>query len=599
MVGVAASEEGGVVHYVIQLVERHPLVPTGLQSSRARVGFIELLRKASEQVHHAQLGFGMRMIGRGIDQHRTPFPIREVVPGPQIPVNQGGRRVAREERIHSGREAIEDAGLPRRDASAFDHESGLVQNPMLHIERRPVRRARIRLERRPAVGIEVEAEGLGIGSVKLRQSFGDLLLVVGGWAAARNILEEQEARTIRLWVGVAEHPGDAQDGGRLFEQLQRPSLGRKPASRRVGLRLDEELASRRVQPASLVDVAPGKGRRAADFDGCAREPLQGLEDPLIMLTHSTPRTEWVVVRTGPGGHARAGRTTLDMTTIAFLGLGAMGARMAARLLEGGHTLRVYNRSPEAATALNDLGAITTSSPREAATGAEVVVSMVTDDGAARSVWLHPETGALRGMSQGAIAVESSTVTPEWIVHLGESCDDANISLLDAPVIGSRPQADAGQLIFTVGGPAPTLETVRNVLSSMGSTIHHVGARGSGARLKLVVNALFGIQVAALSELLGYTAKSGLEPAHVVEILGQIPVTSPAMKGIGGLIVAKKFDPMFPIDLVAKDFGYAVDSASAVGASTPVTTATRDVYVAAQNEGLGPSNIAGVAKRYVD
>lgn len=136
-----------------------------------------------------------------------------------------------------------------------------------------------------------------------------------------------------------------------------------------------------------------------------------------------------------------------MSKVGFLGLGAMGSRMAANLLKAGHTVTVWNRSPEAAEALVASGARRASSPKEAAEGGDFVFAMVRDDKASQNVWLDATNGALAGMRSGAVAIESSTLTPEWIRELSQHFRAKGISLLDAPVSGSRPQAETAQLVY--------------------------------------------------------------------------------------------------------------------------------------------------------
>ncbi|MEM1348771.1 MAG: NAD(P)-dependent oxidoreductase [Myxococcota bacterium] len=288
-----------------------------------------------------------------------------------------------------------------------------------------------------------------------------------------------------------------------------------------------------------------------------------------------------------------------MSNIAFIGLGAMGQRMAKRLLDAGHTLTVYNRTRSRARDLVDAGATLAGSPREAAQGKDVVVTMVTDDEAARAVWLHPETGALAGMCDGAVAIESSTVTPMFVQELQAAVHAAGKRLLDAPVAGSRPQAEAGALIYLVGGDAGTLDEVRPLLDVMGGAIHHCGSVGHGAALKLMVNAIFGLQIATLSELLGTASAVGMDVAHAVGILNQLPVTSQALKGIGGLIAKGMYAPMFPIDLVEKDIRYAALLAAEHDKEAPMVRAGRGVYQDAKSAGFGADNIHAVAKLYLE
>ena len=286
-----------------------------------------------------------------------------------------------------------------------------------------------------------------------------------------------------------------------------------------------------------------------------------------------------------------------MSNIAFIGLGAMGVRMAGRLLDASHSVSVYNRTPERAEALVARGARLAQTPRDAVRGAEIVIGMLTDDAVSRSVWTDPESGVLGGLSEGVVAIESSTLTPAWTRELGELVAEAGADYLDAPVVGTLPHADAGALVHLVGGDRAVLERVRGPLGAMGNAIHHVGPVGAGASMKLAVNALFGIQVAALAETVGVLERSGFERGAALEVLGAMAITSPALKAMGGLIAARRYAPMFPIGLVEKDFRYAVDNAKGVGVSAPVTDAARGVYAEAIDRGFGGDNIVGVSKLY--
>ena len=285
-----------------------------------------------------------------------------------------------------------------------------------------------------------------------------------------------------------------------------------------------------------------------------------------------------------------------MAKISVLGLGAMGARMAKRLVEAGHSVTVWNRSPGAAEPLVAIGAKAAATPRAAASGADIVLSMVRDDSAARSVWLDPDSGALAGMAKNAIAIESSTVTPEAAKALHAACAAAGVACLDAPVAGSRPQADAGQLIFLVGGDAATLSVVEAVLLAMGGAVHLAGGPGAGATVKLMVNTLFGVQVAAMAELIGLARRNGIDPAKAVEIMGSTPTASLSAKGAAVGMLAGNFAPMFPIELVEKDFGYAQALAGS-GDAAPVLGAVHAVFARALAQGMGADNLTGIVRLY--
>jgi 3-hydroxyisobutyrate dehydrogenase len=284
-----------------------------------------------------------------------------------------------------------------------------------------------------------------------------------------------------------------------------------------------------------------------------------------------------------------------MSAIAVLGLGAMGKRMATRLIAADHAVTVWNRSPQATQPLSALGASVASTPRNAVQGAEIVFAMVFDDAASRSVWLDESSGALGGLSAGALAIESSTLTPAWLQELGAAVTARGAAFIDAPVAGSRPQAEAGQLIFMAGGEAAAIERARPVLLQLGGALHHVGALGSGAWLKLAVNSLFATQVAAMAEQLALLRAAGVNPERALAALKAMPVTSAAAGGAATLMLARNFAPQAPVDLIAKDLNYALRSADRAGVALHVTAAVAERFVAASAAGYGAENLVAVAK----
>lgn len=282
--------------------------------------------------------------------------------------------------------------------------------------------------------------------------------------------------------------------------------------------------------------------------------------------------------------------------VAFLGLGSMGRRMATRLIAAGVDVVVWSRSgaPLAVEALRGRSAPTS---RAAATGADIVISMVTDDPASRAVWEHPEHGALSGVGPATLVIECSSLTPARIAELASRVKALGASMLDAPVVGSTPHAEAGSLTFLVGGAGDDVERARPLLLHMGGAVCHVGPSSAGAVMKLVVNALFGAQVAALAELLALTRHAGLPPALVLDTLAALPVLSIAAKGAAASMIAGKFDPQFPVTLAAKDLGYVVATASAAGGDLPVASRVLEVFEAARARGFGDENLTAVARLY--
>lgn len=166
------------------------------------------------------------------------------------------------------------------------------------------------------------------------------------------------------------------------------------------------------------------------------------------------------------------------------------------------------------------------------------------------------------------------------------------------MVGSRPQAEAGKLIYFAGGKAEVLERVRLVLPAAGgATVHHIGSIGQEMAMKLAVTALFGIQVAALAEPLGMLDRQGISPEQAMACLSELPVTSLAAKVAGGLMVADNHVPMFPIELVEKDFRYVMQTAQAKNAAMPAAIAIHHIYQKAIARGSGHQNITGVARLF--
>jgi len=285
-----------------------------------------------------------------------------------------------------------------------------------------------------------------------------------------------------------------------------------------------------------------------------------------------------------------------MSNIAFLGLGAMGSRMAGNLIKAGHTLTVWNRSPHAAEALLSAGAHWADSPFSAAKSADFVISMVRDDTASRSVWSDPERGAFLAMRPDAVAIESSTLSLDWIRQLGKTAQERNIRLIEAPVSGSRPAAEAAQLVYLVGGEAATLGAAENVLKAMGAAIHHVGPIGSGTLVKLATNALLGIQVTALAELIGMLRRNGTDVAKAIQAISGTSVWSPIDNVIAGSIMRGDFQPQFPVELIEKDFGYAL-AATGSDRAAPTLAAARSVFDLGIKSGLGSENMTAVARMF--
>ena len=280
--------------------------------------------------------------------------------------------------------------------------------------------------------------------------------------------------------------------------------------------------------------------------------------------------------------------------IAVLGLGLMGTGMARRLLGAGFPVAVYNRTRSKADALAADGARAADSPRDAASGADVVIGMLADDDASRATWLGAD-GALAALKPGAIVVESGTVSPEWIAELSAAAAKNNIDVLDAPVTGSKSHAAAGELTFLVGGSSATLEKARPLLAAMGKSVVHVGPSGSGATLKLINNFVCGVQAASLAEAMVWIERSGIDRDTAIQILGNGAPGSPLLKTVSARMAKRDYTPNFHLELMRKDLDYSINEAARHGVELTSAQMALAAFDRAIEEGHGHDDFSSVVE----
>jgi 3-hydroxyisobutyrate dehydrogenase len=281
-------------------------------------------------------------------------------------------------------------------------------------------------------------------------------------------------------------------------------------------------------------------------------------------------------------------------SVALLGLGTMGAGMAANLLKAGFPLAVYNRDRAKAEVFAAQGARVAESPADAGRGADVIVSMLSDDAASRGVWLGKD-GAVAAAKEGAVLVDSSTVSPVWIAELGEAASVHDLELLDAPVTGSKMQAAGGQLTFLVGGSEEALEKVRPVLEAMSKEIAYLGPAGSGAKMKLLNNFLCGVQIASLAEGIAWLERSGLDTEKALDLLKRGAPGSPLLANLSARMMSRDYKVNFYLKLMAKDLHYAAAAASDCGVDLTTAENARCLFEEATEEGYGEQDMSAVVE----
>nr|KIS30740.1 3-hydroxyisobutyrate dehydrogenase [Novosphingobium sp. P6W] len=280
--------------------------------------------------------------------------------------------------------------------------------------------------------------------------------------------------------------------------------------------------------------------------------------------------------------------------VAVLGLGIMGSGMAKQLLAAGFEVAVWNRSADKAGPLADAGARVGSTPGGAAKGADVVVAMLADDAVSHAVWTG-EDGAFAAMGEGAIAIDSSTLTGGWVAELAALAEARGIRFLEAPVTGSRDQAAQGALRFLVGGDDEVLAAARSVFEAMGSAVVHLGPVGSGATVKLANNFLCGVQAASLAEAVALFEKQGLDVEQAMSILTDGAPASPLLKAVSRRMLDRAYDPHFLVPLMGKDLGYAGQALAEVGIASAIAAAARQRFLEAEDAGYGNKDIASIVE----
>jgi 3-hydroxyisobutyrate dehydrogenase-like beta-hydroxyacid dehydrogenase len=281
-----------------------------------------------------------------------------------------------------------------------------------------------------------------------------------------------------------------------------------------------------------------------------------------------------------------------MATLGFVGLGAMGSRMAKRLLDAGHTVIGYNRTPGKAKWLVDAGMHVAGTPREATEPSDAVFSMVTNTAALEAV-SHGPDGILAGLKPGATFIEMSTVSPAAIRKLGAEVAKHGAALLDAPVSGSVSTLESGQLSFMVGGNPKVLERVRPYLTTIGPTITHVGELGMAKSMKIATNLGLAVQMVAFSEAVLLAEKAGIARERAVETLLKSVIASPMVKYRGPFVLGMPEEAWFNVEMIQKDLGLALEMGRTTGVPLPTTAIVQELMTATKSLGLKEYDFAVV------
>ena len=281
-----------------------------------------------------------------------------------------------------------------------------------------------------------------------------------------------------------------------------------------------------------------------------------------------------------------------MSTVAVIGLGAMGSRIAGRLLDAGHDVVVWNRTPAKAEPLVERGATGAATPADAVRRAEAVLTMVADPDALREVTDGPD-GLAAGAGEGMTVIEMSTVGPAAVASLADALPSGT-GLLDAPVLGSVTEAEGGSLNVFVGGPAALVERWTPLLEALG-TVHHVGPLGAGAAAKLVANTTLVGTLGLLGEALALAQGLGLSREAAFEVLALTPLGVQAERRRAA-VESGEFPRRFSLALARKDAELIVDAAAEAGIDVRLLAAAASWFRDADEEGWSERDYSAILAR---
>lgn len=282
--------------------------------------------------------------------------------------------------------------------------------------------------------------------------------------------------------------------------------------------------------------------------------------------------------------------------VGFIGLGIMGKPMAKNLLKAGYSLVVYDINADPVKELSALGAKPAGSPREVAQEVGTIITMLPDSPQVKDVILGGN-GVLEGARPGAIIVDMSSIAPLVSREVAAGAAKKGVRMLDAPVSGGQPGAIAGTLSIMVGGDQKDFDECYEMLSKMGRSVVRVGAIGSGNIAKLANQIIVALNIAAVSEAFVLATKAGVDPKAVYDAIRGGLAGSNVMDAKVPLILDRKFDPGFRIELHIKDLANALSTAHALGVPVPLASVVMEILQALKVDGRGSKDHGAIVNFY--
>lgn len=287
-----------------------------------------------------------------------------------------------------------------------------------------------------------------------------------------------------------------------------------------------------------------------------------------------------------------------MAVIGFIGLGDMGQVIVPRLLEGGHEVRGWNRSPGKAGELEALGMTSVATPAQASAGVDVVMSIVTDGAAVRQVALGPD-GIAEALDPGAVYLDMSTISPEVSREVAQAFAERGLTMLDAPLSGSPVTVREGKASVMVGGDEAAFERVREVLGAVGPKVSYIGGSGLAVQAKLSINLLLMVEVIAFGEAVALAERGGVDRTVMVNAILDSVAASPVLSYRGPFILEGNMPdkPLADVPLQQKDMTLVLEQARLLASPAPLAAIANDLMNASRGMGFGHQDFVTAHRAY--
>ncbi|MBM3818963.1 MAG: NAD(P)-dependent oxidoreductase [Acidimicrobiia bacterium] len=281
-----------------------------------------------------------------------------------------------------------------------------------------------------------------------------------------------------------------------------------------------------------------------------------------------------------------------MANLGYIGLGVMGGRMAARLLDKGHAVTGYNRTKSKAQWLLDRGMQWADTPRAVAQAADAIFVMVTDSAALAAVADGPD-GFLAGLGAGKLLIDMSTLSPALSRAVAERVRERGAEMLDSPVSGSVTTLEQGKLSMMVGGTKAAFDRAKPLLEDVGPTVTYVGENGKAVSMKIACNLSLAVQMLAFSEGVLLAEKSGIDRKTAVEVLTNSVIASPMVQYRGPMVLGLPEEAWFNVTMMQKDMHLALEMGRRLEVPLPTTAVTNEFLTAARAAGLAEKDFAAI------